>query len=692
MSVQATHATTLLWGVRQDESPKGLNLENIRYCSIVAFCLLLAACAAEVSTTEPGPEVTTQPEVSVPPVSSSDIEILSPPVQEPDPVDDVVVVEEFVEPLPSAWELIRSAQDDVAGRNSQLLQAVAHLIVTGRLHEAAEIFHQIDTDQLSDVERVDAQIIEVRLDQAFAEHPRALRTLNRLSRAGPVTFEQRIRIARLKAYSHSVVGQTVEVAIDLAELFMLLSDDREEQLKVGHQLWRALSTMTVEELRSALNQANDPVTRQWFVLALGLGLNSVRVDPHKYMQAIQNWQRENPEHPANGLIEAGLAPHSASYSKLALLLPLSSVNHTSVKALLDGFLAQHNVNSDPQKPEITVIDVGDQPENVTQFYYQAIGGGADLVIGPLGVGFVSEMAKFADFIVPTLLLGEVDKIHLPDYVYQFALAPEHEGDAVARRARQDGHVTALVIKSPQSWSERTVNAFSEKWSNLGGHLLEVYDYELGRSDYSEAAKKILLIDSSASRYQVIRELMGQAVKFVPRRRQDADFIFLSADSEHGRLLKPYLDFLKAHDLPIYSTSHIYTGRINKVRDQDLNGVQFADMEWVLDRSDRMQELKASLRGDQANLEKYDRLFAMGIDIYNLVFRMDALASDAASRFHGVTSMIRLTDNGRLLRDSRWAVFKEGVPELVPGLPDPELGSIPILNPDVLVVPLGERPQ
>ena len=593
--------------------------------------------------------------------------------------EDIIIDESRV----NAWEKIEAAANDTVYQHTQLLAAAESLVYERRNQESQEILELIDVTQLSHSERVNLDILRVRLNQAEGEHRSAVRDLGRLQRSGLTDLDQSVRIARLKAYSHSQLKEPVNMASELVQLYGLLSEDRTKQLEAGHQLWAVLSRMTLDELRDALQKTDDPIARQWYVLALALGLNSVRSDPFEYEQAINNWRQNNPEHPANELIDAGLAPGSAVNSRIALLLPLSSVNRAFVQALLDGFMAQHTADTNPLKPQIDVIDIGDQPVNVTHFYYQAVDNGADFVVGPLGVGFVNEITQYVDFIVPTLLLGETSSASLPDYVYQFALAPEHEGAGVAKRAWQDGHATALVIRSSQQWSDRAFSAFSDSWIKRGGHVIQVYDYELNQSDYSEATKQILLIDASANRYQTIREIMGESMKFVPRRRQDADFIYLSADSEHGRLLKPYLDFLKAHDLPIYATSHIYPGKINKIRDQDLNGIRFADMDWIIDPSERMTELKSILEADLSVGEKVNRLFAMGVDIYNLVSRIEVLSFDRAARFHGVTSIIHLAENGRVLRRPRWAVFEDGIPELIPDMAPPELGPIPKLNAGVV---------
>src|SRR5690554_7108230 len=81
----------------------------------------------------------------------------------------------------------------------------------------------------------------------------------------------------------------------------------------------------------------------------------------------------------------------------------------------------------------------------------------------------------------------------------------------------------------------------------------------------------------------MRRLLRQSTEFEPRRRQDADWLFLVALPQQARQIKPTLAFNFASDLPVYSTSHVYSGEPNPSKDRDLNGIVFCDTPWLLDR-------------------------------------------------------------------------------------------------------------
>merc|ERR1712000_3169 len=83
----------------------------------------------------------------------------------------------------------------------------------------------------------------------------------------------------------------------------------------------------------------------------------------------------------------------------------------------------------------------------------------------------------------------------------------------------------------------------------------------------------------------MRSLLRESTEFEPRRREDADWVFLVALPQQGRMIKPALAFNFANDLPVYATSHVFSGVVNSLKDRDLNGVRFCDVPWLLESSE-----------------------------------------------------------------------------------------------------------
>ncbi len=133
-------------------------------------------------------------------------------------------------------------------------------------------------------------------------------------------------------------------------------------------------------------------------------------------------------------------------------------------------------------------------------------------------------------------------------------------------------------------------------------------------------------------------------------------IFLAATHRSARSIMPAFKFHHAGDLPVYSTSHVYTGKINRELDRDLNGLIFCDLPWVLQNDSPLAKAFSKNWPQQENLT---RLFALGIDAYHLIYNLDYLKNNDYAFYDGQTGNIQLDDHNRITRKLLWAKFKNG---------------------------------
>jgi hypothetical protein len=158
--------------------------------------------------------------------------------------------------------------------------------------------------------------------------------------------------------------------------------------------------------------------------------------------------------------------------------------------------------------------------------------------------------------------------------------------------------------------------------------------------------------------------LGIDIKYSPRRRDDVDFVFVGANPRHARLIRPQLNFHQASAIPMYGTSHVFSGVVNARIDHDMDNVTFGDMPWVLPKARRNTALNATISQLWPQLaESYMRLFAFGIDAYNLIPNMNQLTEVRTVQFPGETGSLYLSDDGRIQRRLTWAEFKNGTPRL-----------------------------
>jgi outer membrane PBP1 activator LpoA protein len=254
---------------------------------------------------------------------------------------------------------------------------------------------------------------------------------------------------------------------------------------------------------------------------------------------------------------------------------------------------------------------------------------------------------------------------LPENFFQMSLSPEQEAIHVAEHAWLDGHTNAAAIYPDTQWGARVYEAFKDRWEELGGTIVEYQTYDMKKSDYAVPIKQLLNIDESEQRYRTVRKLVRQKVEYEPRRRKDVDFIFMAAFSRQGRLLRPQLKFHRGSDIPVYATSHVFSGSRQPDMDRDMNGVRFSDMPWTLLTHSQNDNLKLQIKTVWPNTSnRYMRLFALGIDAYQIVPELNRMRRNRFTSIQGTTGILYLDISNRIQRRLLWAQFQGGIPKVL----------------------------
>jgi len=176
---------------------------------------------------------------------------------------------------------------------------------------------------------------------------------------------------------------------------------------------------------------------------------------------------------------------------------------------------------------------------------------------------------------------------------------------------------------------------------------------------------MLSIDQSEARMRALKAQLGRDLKFEPRRRQDVEFVFMLAFPVEARQIRPQLNFHRAAELPVYATSHVYSGKLDANLDRDMDGILFSDMPWVLGRASAQQELRTEIvRLWPEFAEQFLRLYALGVDAYNLIPRLSQLHAYRYERINGETGSLGMDEAGRIQRQLLWARFTNGKPRVV----------------------------
>lgn len=501
----------------------------------------------------------------------------------------------------------------------------------------------------------------------------ALGLLEPLSRE-PLTERDRLRVEALRADAW-IQKQDPERAVQIMTQREAWISDRRGIERNRQRLWQGLLVSSPQVLRRSAETTTDPVVRGW--LTIGSLAASTGQQGVGWSNGVVRWRQVNARHPAMTIIDELDFPDTMLLEyprQIALLLPLSGRAAGAGKALQNGFLGAYFATAAglDDRQSIRIYDTNAEGGG-SAAYAVAVADGAEFVVGPLLKNNVIQLANDILVPVPVLTLNNLPNESLaPPGLYQFALAPEDEAISAATRALGDGYTRAVALVPSNDWGRRLLTSFATEFEGLGGTLLDYRSYRPGVNDFSNEIENLMGLTGSVNRYQRMRANIGGNLQFDPRRRQDAEFIFLAAAAPAGRLMKAQLKFHYAGDLPVYSTSSINAldGRSNA----DLNGVMFADTPWVIDPQPWIAELPAEFAGYWPEERRQARLHAMGYDAYNLIAALFAARGGTMVEIDGATGTLFLDAAGRVHRRLAWAQFQGG--EAV-ALPRPDAVGGPI---------------
>ena len=392
----------------------------------------------------------------------------------------------------------------------------------------------------------------------------------------------------------------------------------------------------------------DGIVAGWLELApVALELSR---NPMGAATALANWRRRYPMHPANDSVlpaaQTQLELATEFPDQIALLLPLSGRSEAVGVAVRDGFIAAYLEQSAATHPRLRVYDVAAEP--VTTAYEKAIDDGASFVVGPLTKEDVAAIAPLAAGRSTVLALNFLsDNASTVSNLYQFALLPEDEARAAARRVVADGRLTGVALTPMNELGSRMLAAFTDELTRLGGTLLEAGRYDVSQADFSSVIHQILQI----------KDVKGEP----STHRPDASFIFVAASPVAARQIRPQLKFHYAGDVPMYCTSDSFDPDPNA--NSDMDGVIFADMPWMISADPVTTQIRNDVRAAwPARATRRGRLYAFGFDAYRLIPALRSKSIDNVNGISGMTGRLRVDEKNRIRRELDWAEIKGGVPK------------------------------
>ncbi len=316
-----------------------------------------------------------------------------------------------------------------------------------------------------------------------------------------------------------------------------------------------------------------------------------------------------------------------SVNRVAALLPQSGALGSVGQEIYRGIEAARNSVASDTSVQLYDVNAG----GAVAQYQRAVAEGADIVVGPLDKESLAQLLAQPQVLTkPLLSLNYLtNSRNIPGALYQFGLLPEDEARQVAEATTARGLRTAIVMAPASSWGDRVAGAFRSAYQAKGGQVVNIQQYP----------------DAASNAY------MQNVQNALAATQGRASMVFLAASPSQARLMQPLLA-AQAPSLPVYATSHIFSGRTDPGKDADLDGIRYTEIPWVIE----------SLQNGSLNNSTFPRMFALGMDAMLIAKNLPSIGRNPNTQVNGKTGTIRVAGNRQIQRTLLFATFANGVPQ------------------------------
>ena len=540
------------------------------------------------------------------------------------------------------------------------LKAAAAFALNNNLTRSYQVLKSFHPTELAAKERDSYYLLMGESALAQQQPYEAIRALQAISQPNSHSKRWNAHYYNLLADSLVANNRLADAAMTRIQSEHLL-DSLAQAQQQHEKAWKELSLSPVGSLEQKLLRATSTKEAGWLTMAIIQ--KRYATAPRNLAQAMNNWGQEFPNHPAINYIDERSVKlgevEMVSPRKVALFLPLSGPVAGISDVIKDGFLAAHYENrKNSELSDIVVYDTT-SGDSIETLYQKALADNVDFVVGPLLKHNVEQVAFYSNLPIPTLVLNRLDSSALSDRVFQFGLPIEDESVQIADHAIRNNQTRAFIINADNSVGARAVNAFKDAYIKAGGTIIKEAEIDESQ-DPKEAIMRMLGADQVEKRKEELQNLLSLPVESSGQVTNSADFIFLVSKADKARIIKPYLNYYYAYNLPIYATSTIYNGSSSVTRDNDLEGIRFPDSPWMIGSSSEIRAAKEQL----SSLIKHStssaaRFFALGHDAYNLVPELQQMSVLNDYSIAGLSGLLFMDQEGKIHRQLSWGQYRRG---------------------------------
>nr|WP_220493839.1 penicillin-binding protein activator [Shewanella sp. SG41-4] len=559
---------------------------------------------------------------------------------------------------PAKIYLAQAANSSLPEKRDRYLLLAAHAYINdGNFNSAANVLTSM---QKSMVNVPSLQAEHIYLRARIAEKTNSSQAALDVLQYPPHWQLPRWQMASYHQFKAKLYKNTQQ-PIDQVKQLSLLSNylPKSETTAINNVIWKLLQPLSEETVQSFMRDQSNPIFAGW--LQLTFIAKHYAVEPTQLVRYLGEWQRNNPYHPGAMKLPADLekALNAKPFrpQNIAVLLPLSGPRAVVAEPIRQGLLSSYLSDYDAS----VSINFYDTQQGVAAAYQQAVGNGAEFIIGPLLPNEVEELQKINDkqkSTVPQLYLNQTDTFTPQPNLFYFSLSPAQEASDAAHKLYSDGVKLPLLLASNDPIGKRMADSFKQTWLTLTSNDAEVYFYDAG-DQMKVTVQEALGVKDSQARISRMRDLLGSRLESDFRSRQDIDAIYMISGSQDLALLKPFLDVnfsVFSEPVTLYTTSRSRLENESAQSAQELNNLIISDVPWLMQSSSETQ-LVSELWSGWNNSQK--RLYVMGFDALELVNRLAQMRAFPGYQFIGRSGALSVKPNGVIDRQLSWGKYSQG---------------------------------
>lgn len=567
-----------------------------------------------------------------------------------------IEAEKRVRPSSQSY-ILKAQQQSPEQARSYYIQAAKYAIAERQKPSYVQaILNRVDASKFNSVAQ-DIELAKAYLHVEDIENGELV--LTRLQN-GQINRQFQVSLWVIKAQLESIKKQHITATRSVFQLLNLHYErlTEQDQQVVHHILWQHIFYLPQQSLQMFQSDFG-PQSAGWASLAsiIQTYLNK----PSALITELKRWQQLFPEHTRSEYLPENLKnllqvqPYQPKH--IALLLPLSGKLQAQGEVIRNGFLAAVDVNDGPQ---ITLLDSAIL--SIAQIEAQIVDSNIDFIVGPLLKDKVEEVGN-SDVLaeIPTLYLNinDISLAQRQPSKYYYALAPEDEIDQAVQYFIDNELKHPAIIYADNSLGRRLAEHFQTKWREFTKEEAEQIAFK-NKSTLGKIVQELLTVDKSQERIAAMERLFGKELESEARSREDIDAVYVIANSQQTRLIKPFFDVnvsVFGERLPIFASSRSYL--VNETEEQklDLNDLSFTEMPWLITSQDQeLHQLYAQIGEPQTQLKK---LFAFGHDAHQLISSLKQLTLLPQVQVKGLTGKLTLDSNNQIKRELFWSSYKQG---------------------------------